>query len=123
HGARLAGMAAAPDARTMAPDRTLTARRADGSSFRIEASCAACEPAGQRFVTGILRDVTERIAAERALAESEALFRATFEHAAVGIAQLSLDGTWLQVNDRLCGITGYAREELLGRNMWDTTHP
>ncbi|MFC7473351.1 PAS domain S-box protein [Dankookia sp. GCM10030260] len=123
HAARLARMVAAPGARAMAPGRTLTARRADGSTFRIEASVAGFEAGGERFVTGILRDVTDRITAERALAESEALHRATFEHAAVGIAQLSLDGTWLQVNDRVCAITGQPREALLGRSMWDLTHP
>jgi PAS domain S-box-containing protein len=58
-----------------------------------------------------------------ALRESEALFRGTFDNAAVGMAHIALDGRWLRVNDRLCAITGYAREELLARRFQEITHP
>ncbi|MGB7324679.1 MAG: CheR family methyltransferase, partial [Rubripirellula sp.] len=44
---------------------------------------------------------------------AEARFRATFDNAAVGIAHVAPDGQWLRVNDRLCAILGYGREELL----------
>ena len=54
---------------------------------------------------------------------SEAEFRATFEQAAVGIAHVALDGGWLRVNDRLCAITGHAREALLGLTFQQITHP
>ncbi len=57
------------------------------------------------------------------LAASEALYRATFDKAALGIAHVGLDGRWLRVNDRLCAIIGYAREELLGRTFQEFTHP
>ncbi|MEO8715728.1 MAG: PAS domain S-box protein, partial [Acetobacteraceae bacterium] len=60
---------------------------------------------------------------EAALAASEALYRATFDQAALGIAHVGLDGRWLRVNDRLCAITGYSRAELLGRHFADITHP
>lgn len=60
--------------------------------------------------------------AEAALHESEARFRAIFEHAAVGMAQVGLDGDWIRVNDRLCEIVGYSREELLRRTFQDITH-
>jgi len=46
------------------------------------------------------------------LAESENLYRSTFDAAPVGIVHLSLDGRWLQVNRRLCDLLGYSREEL-----------
>ena len=49
--------------------------------------------------------------------------RATFEQAAVGIAHVGLDGRWLRVNDRLCAIVGYSREELLRITFQDVTHP
>jgi PAS domain S-box-containing protein len=41
----------------------------------------------------------------------------------VGIAQTSIDGQWLLVNDRFCEILGYSRDELHGRNFVDLTHP
>lgn len=58
-----------------------------------------------------------------ALRASEARFRNTFEHAAVGIAHVSLEGHWLRVNRKLCEITGYSEAELLARRFQDITHP
>jgi PAS domain S-box-containing protein len=53
----------------------------------------------------------------------EARFRAIFENAAVGIARVSLDGRFLEVNDRLCQIVGYSCDELMSRNFRTITHP
>ena len=72
---------------------------------------------------GITRDITASKQAEEALAKSEAAFRATFEQAAVGMAQIAPDGHWLQVNQRLCDLVGYTRDELLSMKYQDITHP
>jgi PAS domain S-box-containing protein len=56
-------------------------------------------------------------ASHRALEESEARFRGTFENAAVGIAHVGLDGVWLRVNRRLGEIVGYTQEELLAQGL------
>ena len=66
---------------------------------------------------------TRAPAAEAALRESEARFRAMFEQAAVGIAQVDLNGQWLRVNPYLCQITGYAPGELLRLTSQNITHP
>ena len=58
-----------------------------------------------------------------ALRESEQRFRATFQNAAVGIAHVGMDGSWLRVNDRVCEILGYSRDELITRTFQDVTHP
>ncbi|MDX1531334.1 MAG: PAS domain S-box protein, partial [Rhodothermales bacterium] len=79
------------------------------------------EPRG-RFAV-VFKDVTEQRRAEVELRQSEARFRATFETAAVGIAHVGTDGRWILVNDRLCDIVGYAREELLQKTFQDITHP
>jgi len=55
--------------------------------------------------------------------DSEARFRAIFENAAVGIARVAPDGRWMEVNQRLCDIVGYDREELLTKTFGDITHP
>ena len=46
------------------------------------------------------------------LVESERLYRSTFDAAPVGIVHVGLDGRWLRVNQRLCDLLGYSREEL-----------
>ncbi len=55
--------------------------------------------------------------------ERQEQFEATFEQAAVGMAQVGLDGRFLRVNERFCQITGYANEELLAARFQDITHP
>ena len=39
------------------------------------------------------------------------------------MAAVTLDGGWLEVNDRLCEILGYPKEELLRKNWMDLSHP
>lgn len=67
----------------------------------------------------LLRTVRARTAE---LQESERRFRVTFDHAAVGIAHVAPDGRWLRVNQKLCDIVGYTREELLQRTFQDITY-
>lgn len=76
-----------------------------------------------RQLIAVSRDITGQKAAEQAIRESEESFRGTFDNAAVGIAHVGLDGSWLMVNDRLCQSVGYTREELLSKTFQDITHP
>ncbi|MCR5873239.1 PAS domain S-box protein [Phenylobacterium sp. J426] len=54
---------------------------------------------------------------------SEARLRSIFENAAVGIARVALDGTFLEVNESFCQIAGWRREELLKGGFQRITHP
>src|SRR3954470_797151 len=65
----------------------------------------------------------DRRRAEDALRESEERFRGTFENAGVGIADCDLQGRFLRVNQKLCEIVGYPREELLQKAGQDITLP
>lgn len=56
------------------------------------------------------------------LEESEALFRSTFEQVAMGCAHVDVSGSWLRMNQKLCEIVGYTREELLQLTFQDITH-
>lgn len=69
------------------------------------------------------QDIIRRQGIEDELREREERFRATFEQAALGIAHVKLDGTFLRVNQRLCQITGYSEEELLRRTCLDLNAP
>ncbi|AFZ08672.1 multi-sensor hybrid histidine kinase [Oscillatoria nigro-viridis PCC 7112] len=76
------------------------------------------------------KEINERKRAENelkqievALRNSEEQFRNAFENASIGMAIVSLDGHWVQVNPALCQIIGYSSEELLGLTFQDITHP
>ncbi|BDI14248.1 hypothetical protein ANSO36C_00500 [Nostoc cf. commune SO-36] len=68
-------------------------------------------------------EITERQRIEEALRESEQRFRAAFHQAAVGIAHVAIDGSWLLVNQKLCDILGYTPEEVQLLTFQDITHP
>lgn len=69
------------------------------------------------------RDITERKRAEEAVRQSERRFRNYFDQGLIGMAATAPDKRWLQVNDRICDILGYAREELLKKTWSELTHP
>jgi PAS domain S-box-containing protein len=101
-------------------------RGADGSYRWFNArGVPILEPDGSigGWVGACLDIDARRVRAERSLRDSERRFRATFEQAAVGIAHVGIDGRWLRVNQALCHILGYPREELSGLTFQEITHP
>ena len=64
-----------------------------------------------------VRDISERKAAEEALRESERKYRTILETIADGYHEVDLAGNLTLVNDSMCEIFGYPREELLGVNF------
>ena len=98
-------------------------RRKDGTVFPVEVRGHLFWDGGRQFEVVMVRDITERKRAEEALRESEERFRGTFENAAVGIAHKDLTGRFLRVNEKLCTIVGYTREELLATSSRNITDP
>jgi PAS domain S-box-containing protein len=76
-----------------------------------------------QLVAQIFASALARKRADQALRASEELNRITFEQAAIGIAHVGTDGRWLRVNDRLCAIVGYPRDELMKLTFQEITHP
>ena len=84
----------------------------------VEARCRALRDDDGRFVgvQSAARDISDRKMADEQ-------FRTAFDDALVGIALVAPDGSWLRVNESLCEIVGYAREQLYGMTFQDITHP
>ena len=66
---------------------------------------------------GIDRDITEKLEAERKLKESEEKYRNLFSNAPFAIVLFNIEGTILDCNDASGIITGYSKEELIGKNF------
>ena len=67
--------------------------------------------------------VARRLAYEGAIRKSEERMRLFFERQLVGMAITSLEKGWTQVNDRLCQMLGYTRDELFSLTWAEITHP
>ncbi|MGF1472428.1 MAG: diguanylate cyclase domain-containing protein [Rubrobacteraceae bacterium] len=70
------------------------------------------------MIVGEIRD------AEAILNEDRAnLFEVVFEHAAIGVAIVGLDGRWLKVNRALCETVGYSEQEFTTKTLLEIAHP
>jgi PAS domain S-box-containing protein len=78
---------------------------------------------GQPAILGLIRDISQRLDAERALRESEERFANAFRLSPHGMAFVSLDGRWLRANRALCEMLGYSEEELREIDFQTVTHP
>ena len=99
--------------------------RHDGRPIWVEAKLRIVRDAGGAVseTHAIVRDVHERVEAQRALAEAEERFRTAFEEGAAGMAIVSTGGELLRVNRALCLVTGHEPAELEGRSMLSLLHP
>ncbi|WP_230534513.1 sensor histidine kinase [Microvirga roseola] len=101
-------------------------RRHDGVyRWHIVRANPFCHPISHEVTAwfGSSTDIHEHKLAEAALRESEQRLRATYKHAAIGIAEVDANGRFLRVNERLCTIVGYERAELLTKTLSEITFP
>jgi PAS domain S-box-containing protein len=101
----------------------LEALRQDGALVPVELMLARLDHEGEPAFVGFLRDISERHETLSALRDAQEVFELAFANAPIGMALVAPDGRWLQVNDAICEMTGYPRDELLAKSFQDITHP
>ncbi len=86
---------------------------------------AALKALGRQVVAQLelRRHIAERKQSEAALRQSEERFRSYFELGLMGVAITSPAKGYVEVNDELCRILGYERDELLRKTWAELTHP
>jgi len=106
--------------RDIGVSRDLPCLKKDGSVFYADISAVTVEYDGRPCLLGQFIDVTERKKAEDALRESEERFSKAFHLSPISMAISSdLDGIYIDVNDEFLALTGYGRDEVLGRTPED----
>ncbi|MCG8407760.1 MAG: PAS domain S-box protein [Phycisphaerales bacterium] len=105
------------DKKVIGIGREVVGMRRDGSTFPMELSVSEASQDGRRIFTGIVRDITERKQAEKALRESESRTRAVFESIVDAIITIDERGTIESINPAARRIFGYGEEELVGQNV------
>lgn len=98
--------------------------RKDGTPIFLEMSTSLMrdssgEPVGFR---GVLRDISERKEAEKALQVSEEKYRTILESIEDGYYEVDIKGNLTFFNDSLCKIYGRSRDELMGKNLREFTN-
>jgi PAS domain S-box-containing protein len=91
-------------------------RRKDGSVFPTEVSSRGAVVDGAQVILSIVRDISARRAAEQRLRDSEERFEKAFMANPSAMTLHSLvDDRYLDVNPALLRVTGFSREEIIGR--------
>lgn len=107
--------------------------RASGETLRSPELRLRAKDGSERIARGTMRvvgddiviawtDLTQIRHSEQALRDSEAHFRAMIEQTVTGI-YVRRAQCLVYINPSYCEMLGYARDELLGRDVWELTHP
>ena len=96
---------------------------ADGPHSWLTYKFPLVDPAGRRLLAGMTIDITARVRAEAALAQSEQALRALIDHALDAILVADDDGVYVDVNPAACALFGLPRAALLGRHLAEFARP
>lgn len=94
-------------------------KRKNGSMFWSSISVDLFIEKEKTLLLSVFKDLTEEKEIQDNLEISENKFRAIFSQAAIGICNLSNDGTLIEANEKFCQILGYSIDELVGLSILD----
>lgn len=88
-------------------DKAIIIRDSEGNAIRI---------------IGAMQDVSSKKKLENELLQSEKQFKGAFEQSAAGMTLLNSEGYFIEVNDKLCEILGYSKEEFRSLTFKEITY-
>jgi len=117
HDGYLARYLATGNARIIGIGREVWALRRDGTVFPVHLSVGEMAVGSERKFTGIVHDLSERVALEQRLRTSEERWRSIIESAVDGIVVIDAEGRIEAFNPGAERLFGYTEAEVLGRNV------
>lgn len=123
HRGHMGSYRVAPHARALNSGLELVGKRKDGSEFPADIMLSPMRSDGEISVLAMIRDITVSRKTERALRESEEMFRGIFESSPVAMTNVTPDGRILKSNLAATKLLGYSADELYDRHFNDFTHP
>jgi two-component system sensor kinase FixL len=117
HDGYLARYARTGEARIIGSGRQVQGKRRDGSLFPVHLSVGQMSLNGETRYTGILHDLSARVALEEQLRASEERWRSVIESAVDGIIVIDAHGIVEAFNPGAQRLFGYAESDVIGRNV------
>lgn len=100
-------------------DVELPVRTLDDERIWVSVTATEHREGSGRFISGLVRDVTDRKRHERELLRHAERYRTVLEQTPDMVAIHDADGTILEVNEQQCETLGYDEAELVGKKVWD----
>ena len=98
-------------------------RTKDGSFRVLLSSAENIEVSGEECLLMVSSDITERVATQQALSESEERFRTMADNSPVMIWVSAADSSCTYVNKTWCDFTGRTMQQELGSGWTESIHP
>ena len=108
-----------------ATDLEILVEQSSGARRNVLVSPTALKGGQGKIIGAIncLHDITVRKRTENALRESEERSRAVIHQSTAGIAGTDLTGHIIFANEKFCSMLGYKERELVGKTIFEITHP
>ncbi|SCA55138.1 membrane hypothetical protein [Candidatus Terasakiella magnetica] len=100
-------------------NREVRGRRKDGSEFPMDLAVGKTVIGEEVIFTGIIRDISARVEAERLQKENEATLTAILDSMPAIVFLKKLNGTFLKVNKGYQEAYGVDREWVVGKKLYD----
>ena len=108
-----------------AADLEIVVEQSSGARRNVLVSPTALRNGQGKIIGAIncLHDITVRKRTENALRESEERSRAVIHQSTAGITGTDLTGRIIFANEKFCSMLGYKERELVGKTIFEITHP
>ncbi len=108
-----------------ATDLEILVEQSSGARRNVLVSPTALRNGQGKIIGAIncLHDITVRKRTENALRESEERSRAVIHQSTAGITGTDLTGRIIFANEKFCSMLGYKERELVGKTIFEITHP
>jgi len=93
-----------------------------GQVLAVEINLSGTLVMGRLLAIAVIRDISKRLEAEKALVASERRYRSYIKSSPTGIALVNRQGHFLAVNPAACELSGYSEEEMLRFHIKDIAH-
>ena len=117
HDGYLSRYLATGDPKIIGIGREVSGRRRDGTVFPLHLSVGQMIVGTERKFTGILHDLSDRVALEHRLRASEGRWRAVIQSAVDGIVVIDAHGRIEAFNPAAERLFGYTEQDVLGQNV------
>ena len=97
--------------------RQVKGLRKDGRTFPLDLAVSEISFKNKRMFSGIVRDISERVEAEKAIQASASRLQTVLNNVVDGIVTIDTKGTVQSFNPAAEGIFGYTADEVLGNNI------